>query len=93
MKVELLVKEKADKEEEYVEVIADMRGSAFVGVQEGKIKITEDISNTGFQNVAGWHEDLAKLTCDPFNTVQDPTKQLKVGREEEGAQKVPSGDD
>lgn len=32
MKVELLVKEKADKEEEYVEVIADMRGSAFVGV-------------------------------------------------------------
>lgn len=97
MSLELLRKEKDEKEEECVaeiaEGIAEVRGSVVVAVWEAKIKLAEDVANTGSWNVVGCYEALDKLTGELFNTIQDPAKQLKVGGEEEEAEKVPGGDD
>lgn len=92
MRVAPLSKQKATKEAEHVteitEVIPKVKGNAVVPVQEVKIELAEDVANAGSQNVAGWHEALAKLNGEPIYTNQDPTGQLKVGGREKEVKKV-----
>lgn len=61
--MELLGKEKAEKEEEHVtetdEVITEAKPSAVVAIWEAKIKLAEDVTNTGSWNLAGWQASLA----------------------------------
>lgn len=94
MKVELLSKEKVEKQEkndaEMAEVIVKVKGSVVMAVWEAKIKLAEDVANIGYRNVVRWHEALAKLNGEPVNTSQVPTGKLKVGGEEEEVEKVPS---
>lgn len=96
LRVELLSKEKVEKEEEHAaevaEVIFEVRGSVVVAVWDAKIKIAEDVANVGSWNVDGWCEALAKQTGEHVNTSQDHVKQKKVGGQKEEARKVPGGD-
>ena len=70
--VELLNKEKAEREEEHdtkiVEVIAKVKGSIVVAVCETKIKLAEGVAIVGSWNVSGWREALGKLTGKSVNT-------------------------
>ena len=79
MRVELLSKEKDEKEEEHVaemeEVIAKVKSSATIVVWETKIRLAEDVSNAGSWDLTGWREPLAKLTSKLMNTSQDPKEQ------------------
>lgn len=52
-------------------MITEVKGSTVVVFWEAKIKLTEDVSNMGSWNVAGWREVLAKLNGKPVNTIQD----------------------
>lgn len=74
-RVELLSKEKDEKEDEHVaeiaEVIVEVKGSVAMAIWEAKNKLAEDVANAGSWNVADWHEALAKLTGEPVNIVQD----------------------
>lgn len=57
-RVELLRKEKAEKEEEpdaeIVEVIAEVKASTIMVVWESNIKLVEDVANRRFWNPVGW---------------------------------------
>lgn len=70
-RVELLSKEKAEKEEEHAaeipEVITEVKGSAVVAIFEANIKLVMDVANTGSWNVVGWYEVLDKLTGENVN--------------------------
>ena len=78
-RVELMIKEKDDKEEEHAvemeEVIVEAKSSATMAVCESKIKLFEDVANAGSRNLVGWHGALAKLTGKPVRTNQDPKGQ------------------
>ena len=74
--MELLSKEKVDKEEEHdvytEEVIAEVKVSVVVAVSEAKIKLAEDVANAESWNLDGLCEALAKLIGKPVSTNQDP---------------------
>lgn len=50
-------------------------------VWEAKIKLAEDVKNTGYWDAVGWKEALAKLTSRPFNACKTPIGER--GEEEE----------
>lgn len=84
-RIELLIMEKAEKEEEHVleidEVITDTKASIVVAIWEAKIKLAEDLDNLGSWNIAGWCEALDKIIGKPATTTKDlrsyPTKEEK----------------
>ena len=57
-KVELLTREKAEREEELIckmeEVVSDAKASVLVAVWEAKIHLAEDLKNAGSWDVVGW---------------------------------------
>lgn len=75
------------------EVIAEAKTSAVVAVWEAKIKLAEDLENTGSWNVARWHETLVKLTGKTVSASQDPALQPKEVGEKNKTEVAPSGDD
>lgn len=86
-RVELLSKGKDEKEEAHdaaiTEVIAEVKANFSMTVQEAKIKLAEDVANTGSQNLDGQCAALDKLKGEPINTSQDPEgKQLKEDEED-----------
>ena len=84
-RVELVSKEKAEREEEHVhemeEVISDAKISVVVAVWEAKIHLAEGLENVGSSNVDSWREALAKLSGKPATANQDPV--LRLSKEEE----------
>lgn len=78
-RVELMIKEKDDKEEEHAvemeEVIVEAKSSATMAVCESKIKLFEDVANAGSWDLVGWRKALAKLTGKLVNISQDPEGQ------------------
>ena len=62
-RVKLLIKEKAEKEEEHItgmkEVITEAKASAVVAVWEAKMKLAKDMDNAGSWNLAGWCASLS----------------------------------
>lgn len=79
-RVELLSKEKDEKEEEHdvemEEVIAKVKSNVVMVVWETKIKLDEDVVNVGSLDLVGWREALDKLNAKLVNTSQDPEGQL-----------------
>lgn len=71
-RVELLSKEKAQKEEEHeaemTKVIVEVKAIAILVVWEAHIKLVEYVANARSWNLAGQQAGLAKLKGEPINT-------------------------
>lgn len=73
---------------EIEEVIVDAKTSVEVAIWEAKIRIAEDLENSGSWNVAGWHEVLAKITGKPATIIEDPGSKPAEEEKEENAADV-----
>lgn len=97
-RIDLLIKEKAEKEEKYTleieEVIVDAKARAAVAIQEAKIKLDEDLDNSGSWNEAGWCEALAKISSKSTTATKDPrsqpAKEEKKNEADDDQAKVPA---
>lgn len=75
-RVDLLRKEKVEKEEEHdeemAEVIAEVKASVVMVVWDAKIKLDEDVVNIGSWNLVGWRATLAEFKCKSVKTREHP---------------------
>ena len=85
----MLSKQKVGKEEEHIleidGVIVDVNSSVVVAIWEAKIKLAEDLENSGSWNVVGWREVLAKITGKPVTATKDPGSNLVKEEKEKDA--------
>lgn len=61
------------------EVIVEAKVNAAIAIYEVKIKLLEDLENTGSQNVSGWEEALGKLIGQTVSASQHLALQPKEG--------------